>query len=384
MSITVFEATKLDTFKNFRLIAGHRGLDNIVKKIGILDYEFITKIEEQFAKGEFVISSLFFAKDNPEFILEAVKELEKDGVSGLAIKNIYFNEIPLEVVNYANEKSFPIFIFDNSVYFEDIITEVADKIRAVNNYELLETKIDILIKRPLNKATVRDIALEINSSFKEDFFVLYCKRKKYIDNNMVTLLGRITRSKNINIHSSALKYRNGILVIFTDEDIDKKNIKNTVNSIIEGIGITPSEYFIGVSGLHTKLEELANGINESIFAQRTCEVSNTSFNHFSDIGIYSILMPFIDEIWIRNFHDRIIMPIKNYDEKYNTQLFDTAIKYIDNDGKIIETANEFFLHKNTIRYRIGKIKEILNMEHCEGSFYEQLSIAIKLYKIYNI
>lgn len=384
MSITVFEATKLDTFKNFKLIAGHRGLDNIVKKVGILDYEFITKIEEQFTRGEFVITSLFFAKDNPSFILESIKELEKDGVSGLAIKNIYFKELPSEVVDFANENAFPIFIFDNSVYFEDIITDVADKIRAVDNYELLETKVDILIKRPLNKATVRDIALEINSSFKEDFFVLYCKRKKYIDNNMITLLGRINRSKNINIHSSALKYRNGILIIFSDENIDKKNIKTIINSLIDGIGINKSEYYIGLSNLHSNLGELANGINESIFAQKTGEVSPTSFNYFCDIGIYSILMPFIDEMWVHNFYHRIIAPIKNYDEKYNTQLFQTAVKYIENDGKIIETANEFFVHKNTIRYRIGKIKEILDMEHCEGSFYEQLSIAIKLDKIYNI
>jgi len=78
------------------------------------------------------------------------------------------------------------------------------------------------------------------------------------------------------------------------------------------------------------------------------------------------------------------MPVKNYDEKYNMELFDTAVKYIENDGKINETANALFLHKNTIRYRIKKIKELLNMEDYEGKFYEQLSIAIKLHKIYNI
>jgi PucR family transcriptional regulator, proline-responsive transcriptional activator len=390
MSITVLEATKLETFKNFRLVAGHRGLDNIVEKIGILDWEFITKleghfIEGEFAKGEFVLSSLLFAKDKPELVIEAVKYLVESQVSGLAIKNIYYNDLPNEVINYANEKSVPIFIFDNSVYFEDIITETMDKIRSINNYELLETKVDLLIKMNLNKALIRDIAFEINSSFKECIFVLYFKEKKFIgDNKIVALIEKLKRNKSTSLYDSILKYGNGILIISTYEKIEEKDFKKTTSSLLKDIGINHEEYYIGISNLHKSLNELGNCINESIFAQKTGEVSSNSLNYFSDIGVYSILMPYINETWIHNFHNRIIKPIINYDEKYNTELFNTAIKYIENDGKVNETANEIFLHKNTVRYRINKIKELLNMNDCEGSFYEQLSIAIKLYKIYNI
>jgi hypothetical protein len=390
MSITVLEATKLETFKNFRLVAGHRGLDNIVEKTGILDWEFITKleghiIEGEFAKGEFVLSSLLFAKDKPELIIEAVKYLGESQVSGLAIKNIYYDNLPIEVIDYANEKSIPIFIFDNSVYFEDIITEVMDKIRSINNYELLETKVDVLIKTNLNKALIRDIAFEINSSFKEFNFVLYIKEKRFFgDNKIITLIEKLKRNKSTSLYDSVLKYGNGILIISTLEKLEEKKFKNTVNSLLKTIGINISEYYIGISNLHTSLSDLGNGINESIFAQRTGEVSPNSFNYFSDIGVYSILMPYIKDTWIHSFYNRIVMPIKSYDEKYNAELFNTAIKYIENDGKINETADALFLHKNTIRYRINKIKELLNMEDCEGSFYEQLSISIKLYKIYNI
>ena len=214
---------------------------------------------------------------------------------------------------------------------------------------------------------------------------LYCKKKKYIDNiDICALLERLKRNKNTDIYSAVLKYRDGVLIIITDEKIDEKNIKSNVNSLIKCIGINISEYYIGVSNLHSSLEKLDIGINESIFAQKTSEVSDNSFNYFNNIGIYSILMPYIDDIWIHDFYNRIIMPVKNYDEKYNMELFDTAVKYIENDGKINETANALFLHKNTIRYRIKKIKELLNMEDYEGKFYEQLSIAIKLHKIYNI
>jgi len=81
--------------------------------------------------------------------------------------------------------------------------------------------------------------------------------------------------------------------------------------------------------------------------------------------------------------EQINAAIEGIGEKYNSELFNTAIEYIEKDGKINETAQALFLHKNTIRYRLGKIKELLNMEDYEGRFYEELSLAIKVYKIYN-
>ena len=390
MGLTVLEATKLETFKNFRLVAGHRGLDRIIEKIGILDWEFVNKIEGQiveseFIKGEFVLTSLLFAKDKPELILEATKYLEENQISGLAIKNIYYNDLPIEVMNYANEKSLPIFIFDTTAYFEDIITEVMDKIRSIDNFDLLESKIDLIIKMNINKTIVREIAFEINRNFKECFFVLYIKEKRFItENKIITLIENLKKNKSIDLHNSILKYTNGILIISTFDKIQWENFKNKVHFLLNTMAINMPEYYIGISNLHTDLSELGNGINESIFAQRTGELSPDSFNYYNDIGVYSILMPNINDSWIQDFYSRIIIPIKNYDEKYNTELFSTAVQYIESDGKVKETANALFLHKNTIRYRIGKIKELLNMEDYELSFYEQLSIAIKLYKIYNI
>lgn len=382
MAITILEATKLNTFKNFKLISGFDGLNNLIEKVGILDWEFFSNMKGQFIRGEFVLSSLLFAKDNSEYILEAVKNLIEDRACGLAVKNIYYNELPSEVIEYANSKSFPIFIFDTSAYFEDIITEVMEKIKTADNYDLLEGKIDVLIRQNLNKTSVKEVALEINSSFKEQFFVLYCRKKTHSEStNIILLIEKLRRNKRFDLHSSVLKYRNGILLIYTGEKIVNK--QSILTSLLDNANIYKDEYYIGISNIHYDLGELDNAINESLYSEKAGEISSNSLSDFNDIGIYMILLPYIDEIWIKKFYDRVMLPIKNYDEKYNTQLFETAVKYVENEGRIIETAESLFLHKNTVRYRIGKIKELLNMENYEGSFYEQLSISIKLYKIIN-
>lgn len=389
MALTVLEATKLDTFKTFRLVAGHRGLDNPVEKIGILDWEYINKKEGgfvggDFVRGELVLTSLLFAKNDPSLILEAVKYLEDGKVSGLAIKTVYYNELPEEVIRYANENSFPIFLF-HTVYFEDIITDIMDKVRSIDNNELLESKVDLLIKMNLNKAIIRDIALEINSSFKEYHCVIYLKDRKGIpEAKTLSIIDQIKKEYGIHLYETIMKYQNGILFIATFEKLEQTAFRSKVDSLLRSIGIDPSEYCIGVSSLHSRLSELGNGINESLYSEKAGEVSGSYFNYFNDIGVYSILIPHCNDLWFRHFYSSIIDPIISYDEKYNTELFDTAMKFVENDGIIMKTAEALFLHKNTIRYRINKIKELLQMEGMELHFYEQLSIAVKLYKIYNI
>ncbi|MFT5874131.1 MAG: hypothetical protein ACI8WT_003091 [Clostridium sp.] len=388
MSITVHDAMKLDAFKKFRLIAGLRGLENKINVVGILDHEFDKKKEEhlykgQFLKDQFVITSLLFAKDNTELIFKALRYLVGDEVSGLAIKDIYFDDLPQEIINFANENAFPIFIFDNSIFFEDIITEIMDRIRFAQNYELMETKIGIIVKKNISRDMIKEISLGINNLFKDAFFVVYCKERKYIgDDRLISVLDRLKFNRNIKNDTSSLKYKNGILIICTYEMIMENNLKNNVNNFIDYSGLNRDSYYIGISNQHNNLEEMGEGVNESIFASTVSETTNESLYFYKDIGIYKILLPYASETWMKNYYNEIIRPLKEYDEKYKTEIFNTAVKYVENDGVKKTTATALFVHENTIRYRIKRIKELLDMERLEGSFYEQLSIGIKLYKLY--
>lgn len=107
----------LDTIdpKGFVLCAGFNGLKNPIMDVGILDHEFdLMKNKEQpyFEPCSIVVSSLLFMKDNPEQLLPTIQQLLQDKVSSLAIQNVYFKDIPLAVLNYCNEKKFPLVFID--------------------------------------------------------------------------------------------------------------------------------------------------------------------------------------------------------------------------------------------------------------------------------
>lgn len=384
MSITVLDAMKLNSLKNFRLVAGQWGLNRNVERVGILDYEYVQNIEGQFEQGEFILSSLLFAKDDVNLLIKAIKGLIEDNVACLAIKNIYYDELPVEVVDYANKKDFPIFIFDNSVFFEDIITDITDMVRSINTYALIEAKVDMILNKNTSTTVKRELSIEINPLFNEydNFVVLYCKEKRLSSSKNIINILEIYRQNSFRENYYILKYRDGILAIFTSKKglID---LNKTVYDFISATNISTDKFFIGVSKQHSTLNDIDIGIMESLNAFRTGEVNSQSVSYYDNIGMYKFLLPYLNEHWMQDFSLNLIMPIKCYDEKNSTEVFNTVITYIENDGNIKNTAKTLFQHENTIRYRINKAKEILNMENLDGSFYEQISIAIKIYNFMN-
>jgi hypothetical protein len=383
MSITVLDAMKLNSLKNFRLVAGQWGLNRSIERVGILDYEYVKNIKGQFVQGEFILSSFLFAKDDVSLLDMAIRSLIEDNVACLAIKNIYYDELPAEVIGYADKKGFPIFIFDNSVFFEDIITEITDIVRSVDKYAQMEAKVDMILHKNSSKTLIRELAMEINGSFNEKFIVLYLKEKRYTSNkNIINILEKYKQDSHSK-GDAALKYRDGILGIITSKKTDMIDWNKAVYDFISSMNINSDKFYIGIGENHFAINDLNIGIAESLNAMRICEINSQDMIFYENIGIYKILLPYMNEHWINDFCLNLILPLKYYDEKNGTEIFHTAFSYIENDGNIKETARALFLHENTIRYRINKVKEILNMQNLDGSFYEQLSVAIKIYKFMN-
>lgn len=243
----------------------------------------------------------------------------------------------------------------------------------------MEAKIDKILNKDINMNAIRETALEINKYFRENFIVIYFREKKFgKDENIIGMLKRYNNEIKSNF-DSVFKYKNGILAIITQKKIEKNSIDSTIYSLISDLGINTNDFYAGISKCHDNLNKLDYGVKECLYAMNAGEILSQSLTYYKDIGLYKVIMPFIDEYWIKDFYESLILPLKSHDGKYSTEFLKTAVSYIDNNGNIKDTAEALFQHENTIRYRINKIKIILNIE--SNDFYEQLSIAVKIYKI---
>ena len=63
--IQIQELLQLTLFDDFKLVSGKEGLNREMESIVILEYESFRNTYEVFDEKDFVLSSLFFAKDDP-------------------------------------------------------------------------------------------------------------------------------------------------------------------------------------------------------------------------------------------------------------------------------------------------------------------------------
>ncbi len=382
MFITVKEALQLNELREFRLVAGKAGVSNKIYKVGILDHEIGEVIEKSFIEGEFVLSTLLVIKDKIEQLYNIVEKLILVGASGLAIKTIYFNEIPNEIIHFANSRDFPLFIFDK-VYFEDIITIIIDTINKKKDNTEIELKIDNILYSNLNSLMIKKIAYEFNRDFKEKHIVIFCKRKnKGKDTNPISL--NIAKDNNLNKSNKIIFYKEGYLIIDTFEKIEYKKMKERILTRLDILGFNAKEYDIGISSFHEKLEELNFSIKESMYALKHARIYGKNISFFRELGSDRILLPLMENHWVQKYYEEMIMPLLTYDKRNDAELLKTARIYIQNNGNIKAVAREMLQHDNTIRYRINKIYTILSKSYEIKHLYEELAIAIRIHNLMDI
>lgn len=377
MYITVKDALQLERFQHFRLLAGQKGLHRKIEKISLLDYEVLNRIEGQFLKNEFALSSLLGAKDDPTLILESVKYLVQSGVSGLAIKNIYFDQLPKEVIDYADACDFPIFIFDNSVFFEDIITDVRDAIRDLEKGAEYEYQLNVLLDSNVSAEDICTLFHKIMGFLKKPFQVIYFKERSGLaQSDLLSTLERF-RGTGADTVKGLFKFSQGLLMVYAAGNYKETLYKSDLNYL----GINPANYWIGKSNFFDHERSFKTALQQALWSSRAAQAEAHDEMKYQEMGVYKLIIPFFENNLYEEFLQETIQPIINYDKKHGTELFDTAKQYILNEGDIFKTAMALFQHNNTIRYRINKIRSILNPDASEGTFYEHLSIAFRILRL---
>ena len=79
----------------------------------------------------------------------------------------------------------------------------------------------------------------------------------------------------------------------------------------------------------------------------------------------------------------ILKTTEDYDIENNSHLLNTLQVYIETNCDLTATAEKLSQHKNTIRYRLNKIKDLTGLDYKNFTDLEQLSLALRIYQCRN-
>ncbi|WP_243357039.1 PucR family transcriptional regulator [Bacillus litorisediminis] len=92
---------------------------------------------------------------------------------------------------------------------------------------------------------------------------------------------------------------------------------------------------------------------------------------FKDFELIELLMDTSRTIEMEKFVEEKLGTLRQYDQDHQADLIKTLYYYILTHGSLMETAKHLFIHRNSVKYRIDKIKELCDINL--DSFQERFS-----------
>ena len=379
MALKVKDLLHLQSLQGLTLLSGEKGLDRVVCSVGIMDYEFAEGVtycnEAPFERDSFVISSLLFAQSDSSRILEAVKALYEMGTSAFAFKSVIFDTLPQEVLDFSQEKNYPIFVFGLERYFENIVYEIMEAVERDDTQVLDEQTIRRMIEGEMPTDEVSRICKNISLFFKENAMAVYAHpREKGAKLKTTRLFRNFYMKKTLKKKALLCRYDGGVFLILTGVSENLQNFEVIFKEVRDSLGFEEAVYFCR-SRVHHPYEALDQCLRESYHTFAASIAEGREYAGYSEIGMFRYLVPLCNTTALRTFSDGFLHPLLEREEYLLT-----CREWVFQKGDINCTAIAMNCHQNTIRYRLSKVKELLCAEEkTEQEFYAELSAALRIY-----
>ncbi|MDO5037787.1 MAG: PucR family transcriptional regulator [Tissierellia bacterium] len=367
MYLLIKDLLQLESFKSITYIAGKKGSSNKVTGVGLLDYELDVEFRDQYVyenlyEGLLCLTTFLYAKDQDYLILEAIKKLHNRRCSGLVIKNIYNLPISAKVIRYADSIHFPVFLIDgNSVLFENIILEA----HAFSQVKSLANKtnelFDRLLHETLSAQEVMDLTRSLVPSLKNHYKISYFyPRSQEAD-----------LEKCCSNQAFCFKYYRGYFYISSSNSADEGSVKIDDRVL--------DQKHIGISDLHHFPEFFQKALREAYYASTYALMTQVPQANYSDLGVFQLILSNGHNRTFSSFSNRLIHEIKGYDALYNSELLSTLTAYIMNSCDLDVTSSDLKVHKNTIKYRLDRLRDVTGLDYRSFKDLETLSLSVKIY-----
>lgn len=375
--LTVMELISFPLFRTFRLVSGYGGLYNQVSGTGIFEWESSYEVEKNFEQGEFVVTTLSLARSDTALAESSIRMLIDKKVSAIAVKDIYFHEISEELKAYSDAHHISVFFFSDT-FFDDIIYTIKNTLLTHNRDFDHDEQVEFLLDTTHSAEQYKRKAKEINPFFHTNIICCFASLKK--NAQWQKELKALPLNPEETVYS-VINYQQGILVIYTAKENTASDLEGKLMNFLEKSGLNKNLRSIGISDAAKGLENLGTAIQESLYANSSCLLDQTENLRFRDSGLDQLLLPLGDDLWVKKYYNRLLLKITNYDALHGAKLMETLLEYAGSNGDMKLTAQKLFQHSNTIRYRIGKIRKLLNLEDDADSL-SQLYLFVRLHKIH--
>ncbi len=186
-----------------------------------------------------------------------------------------------------------------------------------------------------------------------------------------------------NIKPITLKRKSQVIVIFPMEEDQQKQhravIEDFSTTIINQMqSLHPGQPLsCGIGKTYKNPVDLFRSFQEAKVALELGELMEITIPFFSDLGLERILYKH-DLQDLKEYYQATLGELQLYDESNSAQLMETLEGLAAHQFDMTATSKALFLHRNTLRYRLKKIEEILNLKLDDLNNKLNITAALKI------
>lgn len=408
VAISVKEALEIEAVKVCRILGGRAGMDREIWYINAMEQP---DIAGWVRKNELMITTGYVIKEDKEKLLQLIRNLNDIGAAGLMIKTGFFSEFPKEAGELADQLSFPLMAWPDDMPFITLMHPIMEAIVESQNTALkrVQSSLDRTRTQTMNRNLFEDLQsgmIPVEQTAEQRTAALDWPQLP-----IRLMVFDIRGYKELREHlqvEELLERKEKILKIIGDSLGEKEQF--------HGVVFTKNDNFVGIvrdqgnvddlKGLIdvilVRLEARLNqkmrvGISEAGLKYR--EIASLYQNALDAIEIIrktdaKVSVACIEELWFPQLLKNVaknnlasiqrmwepLEAVEAYDREHEGVLMETLQVYIDHSCQKQLTADQLFLHRNTLTYRLKKIEAILGFSPEEHNRFLELRILFYLRK----
>ncbi len=141
-----------------------------------------------------------------------------------------------------------------------------------------------------------------------------------------------------------------------------------------------SDVFQSLLEIRTYFEQGKKAIN---YGSQFDSKANLPFQ-YSDYRFFDFLNDCANTIDCSKYYHPVTADLELYDVEHKTEFFKTLLIYLECGKSIKKTCQKMYLHKNTVNYRIQRIRELFNLDYDDGEKVLYIYLSLKLHSVNRI
>lgn len=360
-----------------KLIAGKAGLNNYVRWVHLIENADVSP----FLHGNEMVFITGVGINSESHLMSFVEELTAKRCSALVINTgKYIKSIPESVKDFCDINSLPLFTVPWEVRLIDITYDFCHRIVTGEEIETaLATALRNLIFSPENETGYKP-TLERRGYYQAmDYCIGICSIKSTLSEEDMKKAVLADMQKVLNTCGKQFSFffqdKNLVMVSPDCNEQDVRQLLSSFDSIITSrnndISITG-----GISPSKQGYKAISDGYRKAVMALRVASLHGSKYTGYSDMGIYKLLVHIKDTSVLHEIYDETLGVLEEFDSTNGTDYMDTLRCYLENDSSVQEVARIMFVHRNTVNYKLRRIKEILG---CELNYEDKLRLMLSFF-----